>query len=168
MGKTARRGDDQALTSLTYPYPPHSCHPERSERSWCLPGRRHLLRRQEPRSLASLGMTRLRRGRRLTIQLFFRNFSCSIFLKACCSWSCVFITIGPSQATGSSSGLPDTNRNRMPSSPACTLTSSPRSKRMRERFSASTGGVVSSHFTDSVGTARGPDALQNFPLPPKT
>jgi hypothetical protein len=27
---------------------------------------------------------------------------------------------------------------------------------------------VSNHFTDSVGTASGPDALQNLPLPQKT
>ena len=33
------------------------------------------------------------------------------------SSSCVFITIGPYHATGSSSGLPDTSRKRMPSSP---------------------------------------------------
>src|SRR5207302_2162907 len=55
-----------------------------------------------------------------------------------------------------------------PSSPACTVTSSPRSKTISERLSASTGGVVSAHFTASVGTAKGPDALQNFPLPAKT
>ena len=58
--------------------------------------------------------------------------------------ACVFITIGPYQATGSSSGLPETSRKRMPSSPACTVTSSPRSKRTSERLSASAGGVVSS------------------------
>ncbi len=33
-----------------------------------------------------------------------------------CSW--VFMTIGPYHATGSSIGLPDTKRKRMPSSPA--------------------------------------------------
>ena len=38
-------------------------------------------------------------------------------LTACCSSACVFITIGPYQATGSSIGLPETSRNRMPSSP---------------------------------------------------
>ena len=38
--------------------------------------------------------------------------------KACRSCSCVFITIGPYQATGSSIGVPDTSRNRTPSSPA--------------------------------------------------
>ncbi len=37
---------------------------------------------------------------------------------ACCSSACVFITIGPYQATGSFSGLPETSRKRMPSSPA--------------------------------------------------
>ena len=38
---------------------------------------------------------------------------------ACCSSAFVFMTIGPYQATGSSIGLPDTSRKRMPSSPAC-------------------------------------------------
>src|SRR5271166_557548 len=88
--------------------------------------------------------------------------------KACCNCCCVFITIGPYQATGSSSGLPETSRNRMPSSPACTVTSSPRSNKTSERLSASTGGAVSNHLIASVGTASGPDALQNFPPPPKT
>ena len=37
---------------------------------------------------------------------------------ACCSSALVFITIGPYHATGSSIGLPETSRNRMPSSPA--------------------------------------------------
>ena len=37
-----------------------------------------------------------------------------------------------------------------------------------ERLSASDGGVVSSQCTGSVGTARGSDALQNFPAPAKT
>ena len=53
------------------------------------------------------------------------------------SCSCVFITIGPYQATGSCNGLPETSRKRMPSSPACTVTSSPLSKRISERLSAS-------------------------------
>ena len=51
---------------------------------------------------------------------------------ACRSCSCVFITIGPYHATGSSIGLPDTSRNRMPSSPACTTISSPRSNSTSE------------------------------------
>ena len=46
--------------------------------------------------------------------------------------SCVFITIGPYQATGSSIGLPDTSRNRIPSGPAWTVSSSPRSNRTSE------------------------------------
>ncbi len=33
------------------------------------------------------------------------------------SCSCVFITMGPYHATGSSIGLPETNKNRIPSSP---------------------------------------------------
>ena len=39
--------------------------------------------------------------------------------------ACVFITIGPYQATGSSSGWPETSKNRMPSGPAWTTISSP-------------------------------------------
>ena len=46
--------------------------------------------------------------------------------------ACVFMTIGPYHATGSSIGLPDTSRNRMPSSPACTTISSPRSNNTSE------------------------------------
>ena len=34
-------------------------------------------------------------------------------------------------------GLPDTSKNRMPSGPACTLNSSPRSNSTREWFAAS-------------------------------
>ena len=37
---------------------------------------------------------------------------------ACRISACVFITIGPCQATGSRIGLPETSRKRMPSSPA--------------------------------------------------
>ena len=98
----------------------------------------------------------------------FRNVPFCSSRKACWSCSCVFITIGPYQATGSSSGFPETSRNRMPSSPACTSTSSPASKRTSERLSASFGGVVSAQPTPSVGTARGLEALQNLPLPAKT
>src|SRR5262249_20902422 len=98
----------------------------------------------------------------------FKNVPFSSSLKACRSSSCVFITMGPYQATGSSSGLPETSRKRMPSSPACTATSSPRSNRTSERLSASEGGAVSSQPTPSVGTASGPDALQNFPDPANT
>ena len=65
---------------------------------------------------------------------------------ACRSSSRVFITIGPYQATGSSSGLPETSRKRMPWSPACTVTSSPRSKSTSDRLP-----VVSTHelFVDA-------------------
>src|SRR5216684_6841397 len=42
--------------------------------------------------------------------------------------------MGPYQATGSSSCFPETSRKRIPSSPACTVTSSPRSKSMSDRM----------------------------------
>src|SRR6266481_136228 len=45
----------------------------------------------------------------------FRNVPFSSSVKACRSCSCVFITMGPYQATGSSRGLPETRRKRMPS-----------------------------------------------------
>jgi len=38
----------------------------------------------------------------------------------------------------------------------------------RLRFSASAGGAVSAQPTGSVGTARGPEALQNVPVSPNT
>src|SRR5262245_43665532 len=98
----------------------------------------------------------------------FKNVPSRSSSYACWSCACVFITIGPYQATGSCNGLPETNRKRMPSSPAWTTTSSPLSNRINDRLSASVGGVVSSHLTPSVGTARGADALQNFPLPANT
>jgi hypothetical protein len=62
----------------------------------------------------------------------------------------------------------ETNKNRTPSSPACTVTSSPRPKSTRDRLSASEGGCVSAHSTASVGTASGPEALQSFPDPANT
>src|SRR6266436_1776749 len=98
----------------------------------------------------------------------FRNVPFSSSVKAWRSCSCVFMTMGPYQATGSSRGLPETRRKRMPSAPACTMTSSPRSNSTSERLSAAEGGAVSSHPTDSVGTERGSLALQNFPEPAKT
>ncbi len=51
---------------------------------------------------------------------------------AVCNSACVFITMGPYQATGSSSGLPETSRKRMPSGPAWTTISSPRSNKTSE------------------------------------
>jgi hypothetical protein len=47
-----------------------------------------------------------------------------------CSW--VFITMGPYHATGSSMGLPDTSKKRIPWSPALTSISSPRSNSTSE------------------------------------
>ena len=49
---------------------------------------------------------------------FFRKVPSWSSVNACCSCSCVFITIGPYHATGSSSGFPETSRKRIPSSPA--------------------------------------------------
>src|SRR5258707_15850748 len=98
----------------------------------------------------------------------FKNVPRSSSSNACRNSACEFITIGPYHATGSSSGFPETSRKRNPSSPACTITSSPRSKSTSERLSASDGGFVSSQPTDSVGTASGSEAVQNFPAPANT
>src|SRR5207247_1557898 len=77
------------------------------------------------------------------------------------------MTIGPCQATGSSIGLPETSRNRMPSSPAWTVISSPESNSTSERLPASSGVPVAAP-THSVRTARGADAARNVPLPSTT
>src|ERR1700730_8712641 len=95
--------------------------------------------------------------------LAFKNAPFSNSWNACWSCCCVFITIGPYHATGSSSGFPETSRKRIQSLPACTVTSSPRSKSISERLSASVGGVTSDHLIASVGTANGSEELQNFP-----
>src|SRR5262249_32734268 len=76
-------------------------------------------------------------------------------LNACSSSDSVFITIGPYHATGSSIGLPDTSRNRIPSSPAWTPISSPRSKRTSDRLPAEVCSVVSRPSTGSVRTWTG-------------
>ena len=56
----------------------------------------------------------------------------------------------------------------MPASPASTETSSPLSKRTSVRLSASCRSAASKPPTPSVETARGPEALENFPEPAKT
>ena len=78
------------------------------------------------------------------------------------------MTIGPYQATGSSIGLPDTSRKRMPSSPACTMISSPRSNSTSEWLPASYRAGAFGSAPDSVSTARGSDASRNVPEPAKT
>jgi quercetin dioxygenase-like cupin family protein len=90
-------------------------------------------------------------------------------LNACCNSSAVFITMGPYHATGSSMGRHETSRNRMPSSPACTTTSSPRSNSTSERFSLSCGTdrAVAPSIC-SVTTPCGCDASRNVPDPAKT
>src|SRR5207244_9856744 len=82
--------------------------------------------------------------------------------------ACVFMTIGPYQATGSSIGLPDTSRNRIPSSPACTTISSPLSKSTSECLLTSYTGPLSGFATCSVSTARGFEASRNMPKPANT
>ena len=79
-------------------------------------------------------------------------------LYACCSCSCVFMTIGPYHATGSSIGFPETSRNLIPASPACTVTSSPFSNSTSDRFPASADDAVAIGPTLSVRTSTGGDA----------
>ena len=81
------------------------------------------------------------------------------------SSSRVFITMGPYHATGSSMGLPDTSRNRMPSSPACTTISSPWSNSTSDRLPA---GPPSCRPVSSFITDRGCDASRKVPLPANT
>jgi hypothetical protein len=88
------------------------------------PGRQTLSPRVAPRRQ---GQYLLRMHQRCVMKVPF-----SISAMACRSCSCVFITIGPYHATGSSIGLPETNRKRIPSSPACTAISSPRSNSTSE------------------------------------
>ena len=79
------------------------------------------------------------------------------------------LRLGRTTPRASSSGLPDSSGKRMPSSPACTINSSPRSNSTSERLSASEGGgAVSSYPTGSVRTSSGSEALQNFPAPANT
>src|SRR5262249_31955984 len=100
---------------------------------------------------------------------FLMNVPSRSSLKACCSSSSVFITIGPYHATGSSIGLPDTRRNRIPSSPASTTTSSPRSKSTSDRLPVSPGVERTvPPPTCSVSTPCGSDASRNVPEPAKT
>src|SRR6478609_435569 len=84
-------------------------------------------------------------------------------LKACCNSDFVFITIGPYQATGSSSGRPDTSRNLIPSSPAVTVISSPLSNSTSERLPSIDGVGSSDTPTCSVCTGRGFDESRKVP-----
>jgi len=97
--------------------------------------------------------------------LRFKNVPSRSSVNAWRNSSCVFITIGPYQATGSLSGCSEISKKWTPSSLASTNTSSPGPKSTTVWLSASDGGVVSHHPTSSVGTASGPEALQNFPTP---
>src|SRR2546429_4789927 len=87
------------------------------------------------------------------------------------SSSGVFITMGPYHATGSSIGFPDTSRNRMPASPACTVTASPLSNSTSERFCTSPLPPLpwaAIGPTCSVRTAPGSEASRNVPPPSNT
>ena len=78
----------------------------------------------------------------------------------------VFITMGPAQATGSWMGFPETRRNRIPCSPACTEISSPVSKSTSERLPTSER-TVSSVPAISVFTGIGFEAPRKAPDPSK-
>src|SRR6266705_25385 len=90
------------------------------------------------------------------------------------SSSCVFMTMGPYHATGSSIGFPDTSRNRIPASPAWTVTASPLSNSTSDRFPTSAAGPppppapVTTGPTRSVRTAPGSEASRNVPPPSNT
>ena len=95
--------------------PAHRPHPPAQ-----LTGRDVRHRRASPSSRLTRGgvgaVERVGRSRRLHLLLMKVPLRSSP--TACCSSACVFMTIGPYQATGSSIGLPETSRKRMPSSPA--------------------------------------------------
>src|SRR5262245_39663998 len=76
--------------------------------------------------------------------------------------------MGPYQATGSFSGRPEMSRKRRPAGPASTATSSPGPKSTSVWSPASAGGLVSDQPSPSLGTASGPEALQNLPAPSNT
>src|SRR6266571_3499796 len=87
------------------------------------------------------------------------------------SSSGVFMTMGPYHATGSSIGFPDTRRNRIPASPACTVTASPLSNSTSERFCTSPLPplpLATTGPTCSVRTAPGSEASRNVPPPSNT
>ena len=85
---------------------------------------------------------------------------------ACRISSRVFMTIGPYHATGSPSGFPRPAGTGCPRSPACTVTSSPRSNRTSERLPTQ---IEHRRFVDLAGGvgehAARRDASRNVPAP---
>jgi len=80
----------------------------------------------------------------------------------------LFITMGPCQATGSCNGAPEISRKRMPSGPACTVTSSPLPKRTRVRLPERSRMLTSCPRTSfSRSTPSGCDASRKVPAPSK-
>ena len=115
------------------------------------------------------GMLRRTRAGAAGVTNYLMNVPLRSSENACCNSACVFITIGPCQATGSAIGLPETRRKRMPSSPACTVTSSPRSNTTSERLPVCSRTTVSSPpSVFSVSTPNGCDAARKLPEPSNT
>ncbi len=91
-------------------------------------------------------------------------------LTACCSSACVFITIGPYHATGSSIGLPDTSRKRMP----CVAGLHGYLVAGVEHDQRAVAGAAHAPvsrcrpFSFSVSTPNGCDAPENVPEPSNT
>lgn len=82
------------------------------------------------------------------------------------------ITIGPYQATGSWSGFPDTRRKQIPSSPACTMSSSPRPEQQeRSIFGLGCGRCIQpadrfcGHSERTRCVAELPSASKHIPKP---
>ena len=102
------------------------------------------------------------------VYLSFRNVPSSSSSNACRSCSCVFITMGPYHATGSSSGFPETSRKRMPSSPACTINFIAAVKENQRAVVRLRGrvGVQPSHRFGGHGER--PRSVAEFPIPEKT
>ena len=89
---------------------------------------------------------------------------------ACCSSACVFITIGPYQATGSSIGLPETSRKRMP----CVAGLHRHLVAAVEQHERAVAGALADQDlavrrpSFSVSTPNGCEASRNVPEPSKT
>src|ERR1051326_7328371 len=178
VGREARRGGERGLASrlhrlrghdaVSFALAPDQSRPTRIV-GICLQEGPH--RRDRLRHPVSAGA----RGQLATVRQFFgihvhlMKVPLRSSVKACCSSASVFITIGPYQATGSSIGLPDTSKNRTPSSPASTVTSSPRSNSTSERLPVCSRTNVSPPFPAfSVSTPNGCDAERKFPAPSNT
>jgi hypothetical protein len=120
-------------------------------------------------SLAQEAVTAIQLQQRMAAQPLLMKVPSRSSPAACRSSACVFITIGPYQAMGSRSGFPETSRNRIPSSLAWTVTSSPGRRERASDYRCARGSGLRSHpISFSVSTPKGSEAEQNDPDPSNT